>query len=89
LATGAELAASVGWRSQRVEHLGHGRGVTTREFGLALGEPGSAEVRQPFVLGTEGELLAAFFEVPAPQGEAPAGADADILARQPTRTVIR
>jgi CheY-like chemotaxis protein len=89
LATVAELAASVGWSSQRVEQLGHGRGVTNLEFVLALGEPGSAEVRQPFVLGTEGELLAAFFEVPAPQGEAPAGAYADFLARQPSRTLIR
>lgn len=89
LAAIAELAASAGWSPQRVEQLGHGRGVTNLELALALGDPQAAEVRPPFVLGADGELLAAFFEVPLSTGEVPANGYAAFLAQQPTRTLIR
>ncbi len=88
LATMAELAQLEGMGGPRLEDIRSGRRLASLELRQALGLHGPCEPMPAVALGERGNLLGAWFDVPATCLPAPVAGYQDWLARQAPRCVV-
>lgn len=85
----AELAESVGAKTEQLQAIQQGQMLIDIELGQALGRAGAPELSPAFHIGMDDALLGAFFKVGSMFTPGGAGGYNQWLAAQPPRTITR